>query len=226
MAATRPPILRQAPEQYERQYMDAMMTEIRQYADRLNTVLGALAAAGVNPDITSLNALTSMGGSAPVLLAPGQLKFPATQAPSADVNTLDDYEEGTWTPTFVLSTPGTSAFTYIFQAGTYTKIGRMVFCTGHIQLSAFTLGTGSGNIGVGNFPFVAAAGPTGHAYYAGSVGYSAGWNSVYANVIMIGAGGSNANLYTDQPGGNPLLVVAANMANGVDFYFSLAYPAA
>jgi len=32
-------------------------------------------------------------------LAGGQIKFPATQNSSADANTLDDYEEGTWTPT-------------------------------------------------------------------------------------------------------------------------------
>src|SRR5262245_1079228 len=29
----------------------------------------------------------------------GQLPFPALQNSSADANTLDDYEEGTWTPT-------------------------------------------------------------------------------------------------------------------------------
>ena len=34
-----------------------------------------------------------------VELTSGQLKFPATQSASADANTLDDYEEGSFTPT-------------------------------------------------------------------------------------------------------------------------------
>lgn len=51
------------------------------------------------------------------------IKFPATQAASSDANTLDDYEEGTFTPTadnFTVS--GTTTLT-----GAYTRIGRMVF---------------------------------------------------------------------------------------------------
>ena len=47
------------------------------------------------------------------------IAFPATQSASSDANTLDDYEEGTWTPTI-----GSGTFT----AGNakYTKIGRLV----------------------------------------------------------------------------------------------------
>jgi hypothetical protein len=51
------------------------------------------------------------------------ITFPATQSASSDANTLDDYEEGTYTPTqanFTVS--GTSTLT-----GAYTKIGRLVF---------------------------------------------------------------------------------------------------
>jgi hypothetical protein len=54
--------------------------------------------------------------------AAGQIKFPAAQNASADANTLDDYEEGTYTPTVtgatVVGTPTYSGF--------YTKIGRQV----------------------------------------------------------------------------------------------------
>ena len=34
--------------------------------------------------------------------------FPATQNASSDVNTLDDYEEGTWTPAFHSFSDGSS----------------------------------------------------------------------------------------------------------------------
>ena len=52
------------------------------------------------------------------------VKFPATQVPSADVNTLDDYEESTWNPTFnaAITITGT-------PTGKYTKIGRVVYAT-------------------------------------------------------------------------------------------------
>lgn len=55
----------------------------------------------------------------------GQIKFPATQNASADANTLDDYEEGTYTPSVTGSTSG-GPFTFGTQSGYYTKIGREV----------------------------------------------------------------------------------------------------
>lgn len=56
----------------------------------------------------------------------GQIKFPATQNASADANTLDDYEEGTFTPS--LTGVGGSAVSYTpgSDTGRYTKIGNLV----------------------------------------------------------------------------------------------------
>jgi hypothetical protein len=80
------------------------------------------------------------------------LTFPATQVASADPNTLDDYEEGTWTPTVAgLTTAGTA--TYTLQTGTYTKIGRLVTIT---CTAAYSGGTGAGFLIVSNLPFAAA----------------------------------------------------------------------
>ena len=45
------------------------------------------------------------------------IAFPATQSASSDANTLDDYEEGTWTPTFSV---GGTTFT---SRGWYIKVG-------------------------------------------------------------------------------------------------------
>lgn len=75
--------------------------------------------------------------------------FPATQNPSSDPNTLDDYDEGTWTPTVIgTSTAGTA--TYANQAGKYTKIGRLVFVECYLNWSA---GTGTGDLRIGGLPF-------------------------------------------------------------------------
>jgi hypothetical protein len=50
------------------------------------------------------------------------ITFPASQSASSNANTLDDYEEGTWTPAL----GGFSSITYSAQTGTYTKIGNVV----------------------------------------------------------------------------------------------------
>ena len=86
-------------------------------------------------------------------LTSGQLKFPATQLPSADVNTLDDYEEGTFVP--VLSGTTTAGIgTYSNQTGTYTKIGNRVMFDLILTWSAHT---GTGLFTITGLPFSSAA---------------------------------------------------------------------
>lgn len=98
-------------------------------------------------------ALPKAGGAMTGLLdisasGAGRIKFPATQNPSADANTLDDYEEGTYTPSVYCG--GTAANSYRYRFGAYTKIGNMVFfkCVVAIQ----DKGSGSGDIAI-TLPF-------------------------------------------------------------------------
>lgn len=82
-----------------------------------------------------------------ITAAGGQIAFPATQNASADPNVLDDYEEGTFTPTGYGQT-----FTSVI--GSYTKIGRLV----HVDLSVVWSTNGAGNAGqIRGLPFVVAA---------------------------------------------------------------------
>lgn len=83
------------------------------------------------------------------------IKFPATQIASSDANTLDDYEEGTWTPVFTFATPGNLAVTYSVQQADYTKIGRVVICNFNLVTSAFTHTTASGIAVISGLPFTA-----------------------------------------------------------------------
>jgi hypothetical protein len=95
----------------------------------------------------------------------GNIKFPATQAASADANTLDDYEEGTWTP--VLAFGGASVgITYLSRAATYVKIGKLVTARTYISLS--NKGSSTGAASVTGLPFASAATP---AYNAVSGGF-------------------------------------------------------
>jgi hypothetical protein len=72
---------------------------------------------------------------------------------TAAVNALDDYEEGTFTPTIIgTTTAGTG--TYSNQIGRYTKIGRGVFFIVNIQWTAHT---GTGSMKIGGLPFTSSA---------------------------------------------------------------------
>jgi hypothetical protein len=93
----------------------------------------------------------------------GQFPFPATQNPSADPNTLDDYEEGTWTPAITFATAGNIAVAYTAQAGTYTKIGNRVLWAARLLTSSFTHTTAAGNFRLSGFPFAATSGQRGAA---------------------------------------------------------------
>lgn len=117
----------------------------------------------------------------------GQIKFPASQNASADANTLDDYEEGTWTPTLTTDGGGQSV-TYTVQRGTYTKVGRMITANFYLGWSAFT--GGSGGVRVAGFPFAAQnTGPG--VYYGGvisetgtSITYDAGYTYISIEVAQ------------------------------------------
>lgn len=96
-------------------------------------------------------------------LSAGQVNFPDTQNSSSDANTLDDYEEGTWTPViYGTSTAGTG--TYTSQLGTYTKIGRVVHITMQVAITAHT---GTGNMRISGLPFAASLGTIAYAPLAG-----------------------------------------------------------
>jgi hypothetical protein len=93
-----------------------------------------------------------LGGATPTASGTG-ITFPATASPSSDANTLDDYEEGTWTPTLI---GATTAGTYVYDAtrtgGKYIKIGDTVFLTGVFRVNSITT-AGTGAATIGGVPF-------------------------------------------------------------------------
>ena len=69
---------------------------------------------------------------------------------SSDSRTLDDYEEGTWTP--ILADDDSDAATHALQGGDYTKIGRSVTLTGRVATSDLGVGI-NGDIRIRGLPF-------------------------------------------------------------------------
>jgi hypothetical protein len=114
----------------------------------LTQVVGGLIAPSTTLTTPIVATTMGVGGATPSGSGSG-ITFPATQSASSDANTLDDYEEGTFTPTAAgTSTAGTG--TYSSQLGRYTKIGRLTYFTITLAWSAHT---GTGGISIRGLPF-------------------------------------------------------------------------
>jgi hypothetical protein len=122
-----------------------------------------------------------VGNAAPSASGAG-ISFPATQSASTDPNTLDDYEEGTWTP---VVTPEGGVITSYTSSGVYTKVGRLVSIL--FQVSLTNAGTGAGSCNV-SLPFT----------NGGQRAVGVGREEASVGVILqgiINASGSNIRVY-------------------------------
>lgn len=93
-----------------------------------------------------------LGGATPTTSGTG-ITFPTTASGSTNANTLDDYEEGTWTPQLGgTSTNPSVVYQTSFTNGGYIKIGRQVTISGQIRTDTGTTG-GTGSLTLKNLPF-------------------------------------------------------------------------
>ena len=153
----------------------------------------------------------------------GQFAFPATQNPSADANTLDDYEEGTWTPTIQDTTESDAeGQTYSVQEGVYTKIGRVVYVTGYLAVTSIGTLTTTQQARIANLPFTVAANTRG-----GTASFGFGTS------LNIAAGESVSGIFTtsatkislqkwDAATGSSAMTVG-EVSDGAQLYFSGFY---
>jgi hypothetical protein len=151
-----------------------------------------------------------------IVTTAGQVAFPASQNPSTDPNTLDDYEEGTWTPTFTFATPGDLSVAYATRTGTYTKVGRQVTITFVMITSAFTHSTASGNAYVTGLAFQVGSAAVGALLFGGIT--KANYTSFFAlpeagqsrcQISGSGSGQATANIApADMPTGGTVTLMA------------------
>jgi hypothetical protein len=109
----------------------------------------------------------SVGGATPSASGAG-VSFPATQSASSDVNTLDDYEEGSWTPT---QGSGLTVVGTFSSSGSYTKIGNMVYVKGLIAAVTSVASSAGGEFCLG-LPFTATANSVGSCANAGYTSFT------------------------------------------------------
>lgn len=161
------------------------------------------------------------GSSAPSFTSTPSLDaivFPATQAASAGANTLDDYEEGTWTPALAFG-GGTTGIAYTYQVGTYVKVGQQVTINGHITLSSKGSSTGAATLT--GLPF--STDSTANSYWVISVAYSYGMNTfTHPLIVLIGAGGTSGTFYQN---GTYSAINDTHFQNTSQLIFQLTYRA-
>jgi hypothetical protein len=146
------------------------------------------------------------------------ITFPATQSASSNANTLDDYEEGTWTPTvFGSTTAGTG--TYSYQEGVYVKVGQMVTVQAFIVM---TNTTATGNIRFGGLPF--ATSNVGTNRQAAAIGYLDNLTLSASKIAVLQSGSQNNTtlvMYQTPTGGGAIAEVA--MDTSFEIIYSFTY---
>jgi len=96
------------------------------------------------------------------------ITFPATAVAASDANTLDDYEEGTWTPT---QGGGLTVVGAYSSQGFYTKVGNKVYVTASL-FGATSIASSTTGILCGGLPFTPA--PPSNGFIAGSLSNQSG----------------------------------------------------
>jgi hypothetical protein len=129
---------------------------------------------------------------------------------------LDDYEEGTWTPTiFGAGTAGST--TYVSQNGAYTKIGRVVYFMCDVDWSAQS---GSGSLTLGGLPFNSNSTNANNNYSSSNLALTAG---NYCSLAQVNTISTTVTFYQTATGGNALASVPVDSSARIwmnGFYFT------
>jgi len=146
-----------------------------------------------------------------------------------------EYEEGTWTPTLTTSGTNFDSVTYdSLTGGKYVKIGNLVQVQGFLRTDAVTVGSASGNIGIGGLPYSLENSTSGKAdgHSSFTMGLSRNWKDLGSGVrnnptrIVADANTTTAGLYYQEHNANYGIVVVADVdtgTNGNEIYFSGTY---
>jgi hypothetical protein len=150
------------------------------------TGVSSLATALVNPVVT-----TTMGvGNATPAASGSGITFPAAISASSDANTLDDYEEGAWTPN---QGAGLTVVGTFSSDGSYTKVGRLVTIRGAVFGSTSIAASSSGRIS-SNLPFTPSADTAG-SYFNGSLSAGGQIDAAPTGVFAVGTISATTGIY-------------------------------
>lgn len=158
------------------------------------------------------------------------IHFGATAGGNATSTVLDDYEEGSFTPT-IGGSSGNGSLSYSTQAGTYTKIGRAVNFNLVVIASSGVSG-GGGTLQIDGLPYSARAASSGQVYgwYGNaSIGYFfnlSSYGTATQSIKLLGPAAGNTYLrfhsFTNQ-GDASAPPTQANIQGSSAFYVGGSY---
>jgi len=161
----------------------------------------------------------SVGAATPSTSGAG-ITFPATDSPSSNANTLDDYEEGTWTPRLADAASGGTSNTS-GSSGWYTKIGNQVTIYGKFDPMTTTGFTALNQLWVRDLPFPSAN------TMAITPGYANVDNITYAGdypIPYLQTSASGFRLRSNTSGSAGTLILVSSVTSGSAWiYFVVTY---
>ena len=129
------------------------------------------------------------------LSVPSGVTLGLTAADKTASNTLDDYEEGSFSPGFS-GDSSSGSYGYSRQAGRYTKIGNVVYYQLYVTTNAVSANA-TGNTLVTGLPFTS----TGGNDYPGScIGYYNGWNGIVPSQALLDISNTRIYIYKNNNG--------------------------
>lgn len=143
--------------------------------------------------LVGVTSATSSGGK---IETSNGLTFPATQSACANANTLDDYEEGTWTATVTFGGANVG-MTYATRTAHYVKVGSTCFFQLYLRLSA--KGSSTGLAVVGGLPFTS-DGSSAYSAVAVSIYDPIAGTAIASTTATVGSSSTNISLYSTTGG--------------------------
>ena len=141
-----------------------------------------------------------------VSLTSSGLAMPASQSASGDANTLDDYEEGTYSPAITGTGGAGSGVGFTNRLGLYTLVGRIVKVMIHVNQSGWSSGP-SGNL------YVSLPSNAVNSYSCGAaLGYMSNW-SKYPKHGIVSGGSDRLYLYTNDASSSTAPTLGTGLTN-------------
>ena len=164
-----------------------------------------------NGDVKVLNGDIQMGSGRGINFSAN------SHATGMTSETLDDYEEGTWTPNI-----GSNA-TYTTQEGRYTKIGRLVSVSAVLIINA--KGNGSNNV-ISGFPFTGRATTSGNPAASGVITTASNLATAVTSLTLYLGSGTTSAIFAGFTGASTSNSNAPNIfQNSTRIDFSMTYEA-
>ena len=163
---------------------------------------------------------TTNAGERMRVLSGGGLTF---NGDTAAANALDDYEQGSYTPSFSF-TNGNGTLSVGAAVGSYTKIGNRVHLNFYIKIG--TKGTASGDMRFSGLPYTPAS--VGNRYHSGSLWMNttvstAELDGNFMTMLLLSPGDATIRPYVMAGGGGVTHVNAGHVQNNTDFAVSMSF---